>query len=379
MRHRLRNPRNPLAALAVALLAFLAMPTAAAGSIKWVIKGRGFGHGVGMSQYGAYGYALHGAGYRSILRHYYSGTTIGTLSSTRVVRVLLAIDGGDARFTHASSACGRSLDPDRTYLAHRNGSSVRLRNSAGKPIANCGGKLRAAGGGSVRIGGLGPYRGALEVVPTRSRPDSLNVINAVAVNAYVKGVVPHEVSYLWPQAALRAQAVAARSFGLSAQVDGNGFDLYADTRSQAYVGLGGETPQTNRACAATRNEVVEFRGIIATTFYFSTSGGQTESAENVFYSDPIPYLRSVRDPYDYYSPLHTWKLVYTGPEMSSRLAPYLRGKLKRIVVTKRGDSPRIVWARLYGTDGVSKIRGDSLQYALGGYDRWMHFEKLVQR
>ena len=375
---RLRHPGMTLAALAAVLLALSAIPTVAAGSVKWVIKGRGFGHGAGMSQYGAYGYALHGAGYREILRHYYRGTKIGTLSRTRIVRVLLAIDGGDARFTNASSACGRRLEPDQTYLAHRDGSSVRLRSATGKPLANCGRTLRAAGRGRVRIGALGPYRGALEVVPTRSRPDSLNVINAVPVNAYVKGVVPHEVSYLWPQAALRAQAVAARSFALTAQVDGNGFDLYSDTRSQAYVGMAGETPQTNSACAATRDEVVEFRGIIATTFYFSTSGGRTESAENVFYSDPIPYLRSVPDPYDYYSPLHTWKLVYTGAQMSTRLAPYLRGKLKRIVVTKRGDSPRIVWARLYGTGGVTKIRGDSLQFALGAYDRWMHFEKLVR-
>jgi SpoIID/LytB domain protein len=375
---RVRN-RPLLLTVLVALLSLPAVPSTGAASVKWVIEGRGFGHGAGMSQYGAYGYALHGAGYREILRHYYSGTTIGELSKTRVVRVLLAIDGGDSRFSRASSACGVHLDPDRSYLAHRNGSSVRLRSSTGRPIANCGGKLRAAGGGRVRIGALGPYRGALEVVPTRSRPDSLNVINAVAVNAYVKGVVPHEVSYLWPQAALRAQAVAARSYALAAQVDGNGFDLYADSRSQAYVGLGGEKAQTSQACAATRNEVVEFKGAIATTFYFSTSGGRTESAENVFFSDPIPYLRSVRDPYDYYSPLHTWRLVYSGAEMSSRLAPYLRGKLKRIVVTERGDSPRIVWARLYGTRGVSKIRGDNLQFALGAYDRWMHFEKVVRR
>jgi stage II sporulation protein D len=356
-------------------MVLLAAPARA--SIKWVIKGGGYGHGAGMSQYGAYGYAVHGKGYRFILRHYYRGTAIGELSNTRVVRILLRIDPGDVGFTGATSACGRSLNPDRTYVGHLNGASIRLLSSTGKVLAGCGRRLRAAGNGRVNVSGLGPYRGALEVVPTRSQRGSLNVVNAVTVNQYVKGVVPHEVSYLWPQAALRAQAVAARSFGLSAQVDGNGFDLYADGRSQAYIGLAGETQQTNRACAATRNEVVKYGGVIATTFYFSTSGGETESVENVFYSDPIPYLHAVDDPYDYYSPLHRWKLVFSAAEMNSRLARYVRGKLKRILVTQRGDSPRIVWARLYGTRGVSKIRGDRLQYALGAYDRWMYFKKVV--
>ena len=99
--------------------------------------------------------------------------------------------------------------------------------------------------------------------------------------------------------------------------------------------------------------------------------------ENSFYGPPIPYLKSVRDPYDYYSPLHKWTLRFSAAQMNSKLASYVRGRLIRIVVTQRGDSPRIVWARLYGTGGVSKIRGDTLQYALGAYDRWMYFKKVV--
>ena len=371
--------RHLLRAFALALLATLLLAAPANASATWVVKGGGFGHGVGMSQYGAYGYAVHGKGYRFILRHYYQGTTIGELSKSQVVRVLLRIDPNDVSFTKATSGCGRTLNPAHTYVAHLNGSSIRLLGPNGRVLTSCGRELRAAGNGRVRIGGAGPFRGALEIVPTKSQPGSLNVINAVAINAYVKGVVPHEVSYLWPQAALRAQAVAARSFGLSAKVGGNGVDLYADGRSQAYIGLAGETAQTNRACAATRNEVVKYRGIIATTFYYSTSGGETESVENVFFSDPIPYLTAVKDPFDYYSPLHRWKLTFSAAEMNSRLAPYLKGRLKRIVVTKRGVSPRIVWARLYGTGGVTKIRGDSLQYALGAYDRWMYFKKVAPR
>jgi stage II sporulation protein D len=387
------GPRHLIGACALTLIATLAVPITAAGAkVSWVIKGRGYGHGVGMSQYGAYGYARAGKGYRWILRHYYRGTSVSALGAApdpggvgagrrgggRVVRVLLRIDPGDVSFSGARSACGRRLDPSQRYQAHRRGGTVRLRSAAGRPLAGCGGKLRAAGGGRVLIGGLGSYRGALEVVPTRSAAGSLNVINAVSVDRYVRGVVPREVPSSWPYPALRAQTVAARSFALSGGVDGNGFDLYADTRSQVYGGIAVETARTNRAAADTRGEVVMYRGEIAQTFYFSTSGGRTESVENSFYGPSIPYLKSVVDRFDFHSPLHTWTLRLSGPEISARLDSYLKGRLRRIVVVERGDSPRIVWARLIGTRGTTGIRGDSLQSALGAYDRWMSFRKVVR-
>jgi stage II sporulation protein D len=373
------GPRHLIGACALTLIAALAIPvTAAEARVSWVVKGRGYGHGVGMSQYGAYGYARAGKGYRWILRHYYRGTSVDRLAKPRVVRVLLRIDPGDVSFSGARSACGRRLDPSRSYQAHRRGEAVRLRSAAGRPLAGCGGRLRAAGGGRVLIGGLGSYRGALEVVPTRSAAGSLNVINAVSVDRYVRGVVPREVPSTWPYPALRAQSVAARSFALSSGVDGNGFDLYADTRSQVYAGVAAETPRTNRAAADTKGEVVKYGSEIAQTFYFSTSGGRTESVENSFYGPSIPYLKSVVDRFDYHSPLHTWRLRLSGPEISSRLGRYLKGRLRRIVVVERGDSPRIVWARLVGTRGTTGIRGDNLQYALGAYDRWMTFSKVVR-
>ena len=127
----------------------------------------------------------------------------------------------------------------------------------------------------------------------------------------------------------------------------------------------------------TRGKIVKYRKQIAICFYFSTSGGYTENIENSFFSAPVPYLKGVPDPYDYYSPLHTWRLVFSNSEMNSRLGPYVDGALQRIQVTKRGVSPRIVWARLYGTGGVTKIRGDTLQFALGGYDRWMNFRHVA--
>jgi stage II sporulation protein D len=356
-------------------LFFLLAPSAQAG-VRWVVVGHGFGHGVGMSQYGAYGYASHGKGYRFILGHYYSGTTIGTLSGPRIVRVLIDVSAGDVGFSGASSACGVSLDAGRSYAAHRVGRSVQLRSAGGKAIAGCGGKLRAAGPGQVSIEGS-DYRGTLEVVPTAEAAGSLNAINALPVDQYVKGVVPNESPASWPLAALQAQAVAARSYALSTQVGGNGFDLYADTRSQVYGGLESEVASGNQAAMTTKGQVVMYGGKIAETFFSACSGGHTESIQNVFFGPPVPYLVGVPDPYDGACPLHTWKLTFSGRELSAKLGAYLDGQLKRIVVTKRGLSPRIIWAKLYGTGGVTKIRGDQLESALGAYDRWMDFREFV--
>jgi stage II sporulation protein D len=358
------------------LLFFLLLASNAQASVRWVVIGHGFGHGVGMSAYGAYGYAQHGKGYRFILRHYYQGTTIGTLGGSRIVRVLLDIAGGDVGFSGATSACGKPLDPGRSYEAHRIGASVKLRSSGGRALANCGRKLRAAGSGRISIGGS-TYRGALEVVPTSSDPGSLNVVNALPVDQYVKGVIPNESPPSWPQAELRAQAVASRSFALTGEVEGNGFDLYNDTRSQVYDGLESEVSSSNEAAAATRGQVVMYGGKIAETFFSACSGGHTESVQNVFSGPPVPYLVGVPDPYDGACPLHTWKLEFSGAEISSRLAAYLDGRLKQLVVTKRGVSPRIMEAKLIGMGGTTKATGEQLEVALGGYSTWMSFQKLV--
>lgn len=368
--------RVSVSALLAGVLLALVYPVTAQASVSWVVHGRGFGHGVGMSAYGAYGYAKQGKGYRFILGHYYSGTSLGTVEKTHVVRVLLDISPGDVEFSGATSACGERLDPRRSYEAHRNGNSVRLRSSAGKTLANCGRRLRAAGRGKIAIAGHGTYRGALETVPTESEAGSLNVVNALALEQYVKGVMPNEVPPSWPTEELKAQAVAVRSIALTGDVGGNGFDLYSDTRSQVYEGLESEYDRTNDAVAATRGQVVTYKGEIAQTLYSACSGGHTESAVNVFGS-PVPYLVGVPDPFDYHCPLHKWTLDFTGPEISSALGAYLKGKLKRVVITKTGVSPRIVSATLVGTGGNSTVTGSQLSVALGGYDTWMTFEKVV--
>jgi stage II sporulation protein D len=370
--------RNPRPTRLLALLAALAslsafLPAAASASVSWVVHGRGFGHGVGMSAYGAYGYALHGKSYQFILGHYYTGTTVGTFDKPSTIRVLLGTSSGDVGFSGATSACRTKLDPARNYEAHRVGNTVRLRSSGGKLLAKCGATLRAAGAGRITIAGYGSYRGALEATPSGS---SLDVVNALALEQYAKGVMPNEVPPSWPTEELKAQAVAVRSIALTSDVGGSVFDVYTDTRSQVYKGLESEYTTTNAAVEATRGQVLLYKGQVAQALYSACSGGHTESAVNVFGS-AVPYLVGVVDPYDEACPLHTWTLKFSGPEISSRLGGYLDGALKQVVITKTGASPRIVSANLIGTGGTTSVTGSELESALGGYDTWMTFDKVV--
>jgi stage II sporulation protein D len=362
-------------ALACAALLACALTAASArGATTWTVTGHGFGHGVGMSQYGAYGFALHDKDYHFILAHYYQGTTIGTAPPGKV-RVLLTIARGNVTFKSATSACGRMLNPTKPYRASLNGDSVRLLSSSGRLLVNCGQRLRAAGNGRVRIRGNGAYRGALVVVPTSSG-GALNVINALSIDKYVRGVIAGEMPSSWPIEALKVQAVAARSYALAGDVDGNGFDLYDDTRSQVYDGIAGETVATDKAVRATSKQVVMFGEKVATTYYSASSGGQTENVEFGFGGgSPIPYLVAVDDPYDTTSPLHTWRRTFTQGQIEDRLGKNVKGKLQDIQITKTGVSPRIVFANVVGSNGTTKVSGSALQSALGGYSTWMTFAK----
>jgi stage II sporulation protein D len=366
---------------AIALLAALtcvcgAGAASARAGVSWVVHGHGFGHGVGLSAYGAYGYALHGKGYKFILGHYYPGTSLGTVEGANVVRVLLETASGEVTFTEATGACGVKLEPTRSYEAHRFGGSVVLRSSGGKPLKRCGGTLRAAGGaGTIGIGGA-RYRGALEVVPAGS--SELNVVNALPLEAYVKGVIPNESPPSWPMAELKAQAIISRSFALTGTVEGDGYDLYSDTRSQVYKGLESEYTTSDEAAEQTKGQVLMYEGQVAETLFSACSGGKTESIENVFGSS-IPYLVGVPDPYDDLCPLHDWTLKFSGPEISSKLSGLLDGRLKKVVITKTGYSPRIIEAKLIGTGGVTTATGEQLEIALGGYSTWMTFQKVVTK
>jgi SpoIID/LytB domain protein len=367
----LRGTRLLLAALVCAL----ALPAAASAKV-WVVKGAGFGHGVGMSQYGAYGYAKHGFKFDQILTHYYTGTTIGT-TPDKSVRVLLRDSVGSVAFRGANAACGAAIKAGKTYVARRKGGGVVVRSKKGRLIAKCGAVATATGAPTVLVPGKGTYRGSLEMRATSGGLDAINVLD---IEDYVRGVVSRESPSSWPIEALKAQAVAARSYVLSSSGHGS-FDVFDDTRSQAYGGVGAETAKTDQAVSATHLQVVLYKGKVAQTFFFSTSGGHTENNEfsSLGFGQPaIPYLRGVDDPYEAEagSPYEHWKRKYSLGRMSSALHGLgLRGKLRNIAVTQRGASPRIVHANLIGSGGTTTVNGPQLASTLGLPDTWAFFKK----
>jgi stage II sporulation protein D len=362
--------------------ALLAAPASQAATppTKLAVEGAGFGHGVGMSQYGAYGFARRGTGYPAILAHYYRGTRLGTTSPRRTIRVILQANQGAVRFSGATAAGGRRLNPRVAYRAVRRGNAqVELQTGSGRRLQRFAAPLRATGPGAVRLLGgalnglsASRYRGALEVRPARG--SGINAINALFLDDYVAGVVAGEVPSSWPREALRAQAVAARTYAITTDAGGAGFDQWPDTRSQVYRGLAGEAATTNAAVRATAGQVVTYRGRPATTFFFSTSGGRTENVEHSFLgSAPRPWLRSVPDPYDGASPKHRWRITLSLGEAERRLGDLVKGRLRGIEVIKRGASPRVVHAIVASTGGKARATGPQLRARLGLFDTWATF------
>src|SRR5262249_10539004 len=144
----------------------------------------------------------------------------------------------------------------------------------------------------------------------------LQIVNALSLDNYVKGVVTGEMPHDWPAAALQAQAVAARSYAVATL--GAGKILYTDERSQVYGGGNGESPQAVQAVTATKNQVLMYQGQVATTFFSSSSGGRTTAITDLVPgAKPVSYLVSKADPYDSVSPWHTWgPVVFTGAQIS---------------------------------------------------------------
>jgi stage II sporulation protein D len=371
--------------LALALVAafFIAAPAAQAAT-KLTITGAGFGHGIGMSQYGTYGYSLHLKTYDFILAHYYTGTALGKLDSNPEIKVLLQGSKKSISFAGGLDAGDAALDPAQTYSVKRGGDGLILRNAQGKSVGTTPGPLRvdAPVGQPLRLMGTsvpgiknGLYRGSLLISASGS---GLIAVNALDLEDYVRGVVSGESPSAWPAEALKAQAVAARTYAMTTDAGGTVFDQYADTRSQVYRGVAAETPNTDAAAAATTGQVVTYNGQPVTTYFFSTSGGETEDIENSFVgSQPQPWLKAVDDPFDSVSPKHRWgPFRFTATQVKSKLRRYLHGSFKRIKVLQRGVSPRVVRAQVVGSRGITNVTGPQLRAAFGLYDTWAFFTSV---
>ncbi len=216
---------------------------------------------------------------------------------------------------------------------------------------------------------------ALGTAPASTRVRVLigSKVHAIPLETYVRGVVSAEVSPSWPLAALEAQAIASRTYALTAHAGGAKFDVYSDTRSQVYRGVAAQTPQTDAAVAATAGQIVTYAGKPAITYFFASSGGRTENVEDAFIgSQPEPWLRGVVDQYER-GDEHTWKLTLTFAAAAAKLHGLVHGSFEGIEVLKRGFSPRIVSAYVLGSGGRTAISGPTLAERLGLYSTWAYF------
>ena len=168
-----------------------------------------------------------------------------------------------------------------------------------------------------------------------------------ASRATSKGSSPGEMPFSWPTEALKAQSVAARSYALANLVKGKPFDLYAGRAEPGLLGGAGEKPTTTEAVRATAGEVVLYGGKVASTLYFSTSGGKTASAADVF-GTSIPYLVSRPDPWDKGSPYFRWgPLLFGARTVQSKLGADARVIDARAIATPSGRIRSLV-ARDHG-------------------------------
>ena len=158
-----------------------------------------------------------------------------------------------------------------------------------------------AQGETLTLDGKG-FRGRLVVARTGK---TLRIVMEVSLDAYVMGIVPGEMPKEWPLEALKTQAVAARTYAVANFEQGKDWDVVSDPQSFAYYGVAAESPATTQAVRQTHGQVLTYRGKVITAFYFSSSGGRTLSAQDVF-GVALSYLPGSADPWDEASPNHSW-------------------------------------------------------------------------
>ena len=372
----------------VAALLLAAAPAAQAAATKLTITGAGFGHGIGMSQYGTYGYSLHLKTYDYILGHYYSGTTLGALDANPEVRVLLQGSRKSISFSGGLNAGDQKLDPAQTYTVRRSAAGLDLRDATGKSVGTVAGTLRVdapVGQAAAPERHLGARR-ARRPVPRLAAHQRLGLRPRRRQRARPRG--------LRARRGQRREPVGVADRG--AQGPGRGRAHVRDhlprrrrasststpTRARRSIAASPpRRPTPTRPCRPPPGQVVTFGGQPVTTYFFSTSGGETEDVENSFVgSQPKPWLKAVDDPFDSVSPKHRWgPFRFTAAQVQRKLHRYLQGRFKRIKVLQRGVSPRVVRAQVVGTGGVTNVTGPQLRSAFGLFDTWAFFTSVTSK
>lgn len=206
------------------------------------------------------------------------------------------------------------------------------------------------------------YRGSIRFIPKGS---SLGTVNIVDVEDYVKGIIPKEIGASTTMEALKVQVVISRSFAYANwnKFEKQGYNLDDTSASQAYAGMSVETKNTNQAVDDTRGEVLYFGDEVANTIFHATSGGVTESIEDVWGGNGVPYLKSMADPYSVKTNHSQWKATYKKAELN-RIFPEI-GDMRGIRVLERSSSGRIKRLAVEGSRGTKEMTGNQFRMRMG--------------
>ena len=378
--------------------------------------GSGFGHGIGMSQWGAYGLALKGWTHQQILMHYYSGTSV-TTSTSEPSRIRVGLVDG-VQVVHLSAKNGpvtlRIGAPAATapvawtiprgatdLLKGGSGRFVLFDSSGarvGKPVAGSRTVYATYAASKARLAspeaGHTYNRGFVEIDDYSGCGTcraNLRMIAVVKPQEYLYGL--GEVPSSWPMQAMQAQADAGRTYAeflikaLGQHRAGCNCGVYDDTRNQVYAGWDHEGEYQGarwvQAVDDTAAEVVRYRGALIDAEYMSSSGGYTEDVQNVWGGTALPYLQGVCDPGDYTSanPAKAWRVSLTAAQVTSRLQPYTGniGTVTRFGQIHRGVSGRLLSLSAVGTTGSASLSGTTFRGALGLLDDrvWIDHDKNV--
>ena len=301
-----------------------------------------------------------------------SGEKIGAKGPVIEVGLLSGMKEAKIRCLGKSSA----ESGGRTLARYGRGEMLTVTRS-GKTISVNGKKmtgpvyLRGEGGGAAFSVKGREYRGDVKLIPS-AYTAGVTVVNALSMEEYLCGVLPGEVSPSWHKDALRAQAVAARTYAMYHR-DGYrsaGYDVTDDTRSQVYLGTGAESEAATKAVYDTAGEVVTYGGRPIDAVFHASGGGYTENSENVWGSR-LPYLRGVAEEaspevsrrWEKSVPLASFEnAAGVGKLKKIGLSPLKKGPVK---ARDRGVSGRVLSVALEGSKGKKTLSGSSMQSLFG--------------
>ena len=362
------------------------------GSTKQVkFKGHGYGHGIGMSQYGAEGAARQGKTYKQILNKYYPGTKIGNkagkirvwLTGNKGTRLTVKAEDG-LKFKHGNQTVtlpakvggkqvnrwriGQRADKKNlSLLRYRTGSTWKNYSKV-KPWEGEAEFRRPTLTLYSSNGSTDVYRGALR--SAHPKPTTRSTVNVLSLENYTKGVVAREVPASWHAAALKAQTVAARTYAVQEMRPGRYYDICDTTACQVYGGASAETSATNSAVTKTKGDILTYNGEPAFTQFSSSSGGFTAKGSK-------PYLKAVKDPWDNWSgnANHNWTKSVKRSTIQSKYPGI--GKLKSMTISKRNghgaQGGRVLKMKLTGGKGSRTIDGNEARSAFGLKSNWFGF------